>query len=175
MLIFIFITIALIIAVILIVAMVMPKTTIITSQTQIDCPRDKVFNYIKFLGNQKNYNKWVMADPNVKMTYTGTDGTVGFTSAWLSQDSSVGQGEQEIIKIYEGEGYEAELRFEKPFKGISYSKTMIETIDSNKSLVTTTFTSNAPFPMNLLSYFMKDMLLKDMNENGANLKKILEG
>ncbi len=36
-----------------------------------------------------------MMDPNVKLIYTGTDGTVGFKSAWSSDVKNVGVGEQE--------------------------------------------------------------------------------
>jgi hypothetical protein len=34
-----------------------------------------------------------MMDPNAKMEYKGTDGTVGFISAWDSKIKYVGKGE----------------------------------------------------------------------------------
>ncbi|MEJ0081979.1 MAG: hypothetical protein WDM78_13755 [Puia sp.] len=41
-----------------------------------------VFDFLKLLGNQIYYNKWVMMDPNVKRTSKGVDGTAGFISYW---------------------------------------------------------------------------------------------
>ena len=51
-------------------------------------------------------------DPDMKKTYRGTDGTVGFVSAWDSEKDDVGKGEQEIIKITDGERIDYELRFQ---------------------------------------------------------------
>jgi len=146
----------------------------ISSEIIINRSQADVFNYIKHIKNQEHYSKWVMADPNSKITYTGIDGTVGFKSAWNSQMKNVGVGEQEITKITEGVGYDVILRFEKPFKGISYANTITESLSENQTKLTTTFSSTTPFPMNLMSAMMKNMLLKDMNENSSNLKKLLE-
>jgi hypothetical protein len=66
-----------IIALILIAAAFMKKEYSISASIIIDKPQVEVFNYIKFLKNQEKYSKWVMADPNVMMTYTGKDGEVG--------------------------------------------------------------------------------------------------
>jgi hypothetical protein len=87
---------------------------------------------------------------------------------------NVGVGEQEITKITDGVGYNVILRFEKPFKGISYANATTQKLEDNQTKVITTFSSTTPFPMNLMSAMMKNMLLKDMNENSSNLKKVLE-
>ena len=39
------------------------------------------------------YSKWVMTDPNKRMTYTGTDGTEGFAAAWDSNIKQAGKGD----------------------------------------------------------------------------------
>ena len=115
-----------------------------------------------------------MADPNAKLTYSGEDGKPGFIAAWESNMKNVGVGEQEVIKVEEGIGYEVEIRFKKPFEGTSYASTKTEAIGDNQTLVTTTFNSTTPFPMNIMSALMKNMLKKDMDETGRNLKKVLE-
>ncbi len=163
-----------IIALLLIAAAIMKKEMSITSEVIINRSQADVFNYIKHIKNQEYYSKWVMADPNSKITYTGIDGTVGFKAAWNSKMKNVGVGEQEITKITDGFGYDVILRFEKPFKGISYANASTEALSSNQTKVITTFSSTTPFPMNLMSTMMKGMLLKDMNENSENLKKVLE-
>lgn len=167
-------TIASIVATLLFIAAIMKKEMSLSSEVIINRSQTDVFNYIKHIKNQENYSKWVMADPNSKITYTGIDGTVGFKAAWNSQMKNVGVGEQEITKITEGVAYDVILRFEKPFKGISYANASTEALSANQTKVITTFSSTTPFPMNLMSAMMKGMLLQDMNENSANLKKVLE-
>lgn len=159
---------------IVLLGLIMPKQYSIAADIEIAVPSDVVFDFVKQLRNQEQYSKWVMADPNVKMTYTGTDGTVGFKAAWVSDDKNVGVGEQEIIKIEDGKRYDVEIRFEKPFKGTSYAHTTTEALPGNKTRVTTTFNTTTPFPMNLMVPMMKKMLTKDMNQNARKLKEVLE-
>ncbi|MBK8368132.1 MAG: SRPBCC family protein [Bacteroidetes bacterium] len=174
MLLIILYTIASIVGAFLFIALITKREMSLTSEVIINRSQADVFNYIKHIKNQEYYSKWVMADPNSKITYTGVDGTVGFKAAWNSEMKNVGVGEQEITKITDGVGYDVILRFEKPFKGISYANARTEALSANQTKVITTFSSTTPFPMNLMSAMMKGMLLKDMNENSANLKKVLE-
>jgi hypothetical protein len=60
-------------------------------------------------------------DPNMKTEFRGSDGTEGFISAWESDNKNVGQGEQEILKIVNGERVDYEIRFIKPFKSTSWA------------------------------------------------------
>ena len=163
-----------IIALLLLAAAIMKKEVSISSEIIINRSQADIFNYIKYLKNQEKYSKWVMLDPNCKILYTGTDGTIGSKAAWNSEVKNVGVGEQEIINITEGVGYEVEIRFEKPFKGTSYAKHTTQPISENQTKFTSTFSSTTPFPMNLMSAMLKNMLLKDMNETSSNLKKVLE-
>lgn len=162
------------IALVLIIALLMPKKSQLSSEIVINKPKSEVFDFIIHMRNQEKYSKWVMADPNAKLVYKGEDGKVGFISEWKSENKNVGEGAQELIKIEDGEYYEIELRFEKPFKGISYSKTITQTVAQNQTKVVTTFSSTTPYPMNIMLPMLKNMLLKDMNETATNLKKILE-
>lgn len=157
----------------LLAASMMEKEYSLSSSIIINRPQNVVFDYVKHLKSQERYSKWVMADPNVKLTYTGTDGTVGFRAAWESADKNVGVGEQEIMSIQEGIGYDAQIRFEKPFKGISTANVTTEAVSSNQTKVTTTFNSKTPFPMNLMVPMIKKMLQKDMDTNSENLKRVL--
>ena len=168
------IIIIILVGLILLAASMMEKEYSLSSSILINRPQNVVFDYVKHLKNQERYSKWVMADPNVKLTYTGTDGTVGFRAAWESADKNVGVGEQEIMSIQEGIGYDAEIRFEKPFKGVSTANVTTEAMSSNQTKVTTTFNSKTPFPMNIMVPMIKKMLQKDMDMNSENLKRVLE-
>lgn len=91
-----------------------------------------VYNYIKLQRNQEQYSKWVMADPSMKKEFKGTDGEIGFVYAWDSKDKNVGKGEQEIIKLVDGEWVDAEIRFIKPFEGIATTSMTIEPVSENQ-------------------------------------------
>ena len=173
MTVFLFIAMMLTTAVIVTVGLVSPKKAmVITSEIVIDKSKDVVFQYVKLLRNQEKYNKWLMEDPNTKMDYRGTDGCVGFIAAWQSKSKS-GDGQQQIISINEGESYEAELRF-KNHSNITRVKTAVEPISENKTQLTTTLSSTPIFPKSLMAPMMKKMIQKDLNENSANLKRVLE-
>jgi uncharacterized protein YndB with AHSA1/START domain len=155
-------------------AAIMPKTLTISAEVIIEKPSTEVFNFVKLIRNQEQYSVWVMADPDIKITYSGTDGTVGFISSWTSENKNVGVGAQEIKAIKEGERYDVELRFEKPFKATNQAYTTTTPVGENRTKVTTVFMGSNPFPMNLMIPMVKGMLLKDMNKNFANLKAVLE-
>ena len=163
-----------VIAVIFLVAAIVPKNFTISSEIIIEKPHHEVFNYVKHLRNQEKYSVWVMADPNINIEYLGTDGTVGFISSWRSENKNVGIGAQEIKAIKEGERYDVELRFEKPFKATNQAYTTTTPVDGNRTKVTTVFTARNAIPMNLMSFMIRKMLLRDMNQNMTNLKSILE-
>lgn len=163
-----------IVAVLLIIALFIPKDYTVSVSTNINKPQQEVFDYVKMIENQKNYSIWVMEDPNAKMEYKGTDGTVGFISAWDSQNKNVGKGEQQITNVIEGERIDVDLRFERPFKGEAKAATIVKAVSENESQVINEFYGHSPYPMNLMSVMAKGMLKDAMSTNMNNLKNILE-
>ena len=155
-------------------ALILPKEFVIISEIVIDRPLDEVFDYVIQLKNQEKYSKWVMADPQVKLDYRGTDGTVGFVAAWKSELKNVGVGEQEITRILEDQGYDVEIRFEKPFKAVNHASVRLKALSDYQTEVSTTFTATSNYPMNIMTAMMKNMLLRDMDENSTRLKQVLE-
>src|SRR5438552_3341682 len=91
------IVVVILIAIPLIVAAFTKKDYAVKREVTINRPTTEVFEYIKLLRNQENYNTWTMQDPQVKREYRGTDGTVGSGVSWESE--KVGTGEQEIVAI----------------------------------------------------------------------------
>jgi uncharacterized protein YndB with AHSA1/START domain len=168
--------IAAIIALALIVAAFTKKDYAVVREITINKPKQEVFDYVKFLKNQDNYSKWAMMDPNMKKTYTGTDGTVGFVSAWDSQEKNVGAGEQEIKGITNGERIDFELRFKRPFEATDYAYMTTEDAGNNQTKVKWGFNGKMKYPMNLmlLCMDMDKMLGKDLDTGLSNLKSILE-
>ena len=165
-----------IIAIPLITALFVPKDYEVSRQIQIDKPKQEVFEYIKHLKNQDNYSKWASMDPDMKKTYTGTDGEVGFVSAWESDNPDVGKGEQEILKIVPGERVDFELRFIEPFEAKDHAYMITKKVDENTTSVKWGFDGHMNYPMNLMLLFMdfEEMLGDDLTTGLLNLKKELE-
>jgi len=166
--------IVIVIAIPFIVALFIKKEYRVQRELTINTSNDIVYNYVKYLKNQENYSKWVMTDPVMKKDLRGTDGTVGFIYAWDSNNKEVGKGEQEITQLSEGREVDAEVRFEKPFKGIAQTKMTTESLGGNQTKVSWGMEGKSKYPMNFMNLFMDNMLGKDLDISLNNLKNILE-
>ncbi|GAB1404467.1 hypothetical protein MASR1M74_16460 [Lentimicrobium sp.] len=170
------IVVGILIAIPLIVALFVKKEYAVEKEIVISKPKAEVFEYIKFLQNQDNFSKWATIDPNMKKSYRGTDGTVGFVSHWESDNEEVGWGEQEIKKITEGERIDFELRFIKPFEATEPAFMSTETVSDNQTKVKWGFSGHMDYPMNLMLLFMdfEKMIGDDLQTGLTKLKSELE-
>ena len=164
------------IALLLIVALFVGKEYAVEREVIIAKPKSEVFAYVKMIKNQNNYSVWNQKDPDSKMEYKGTDGTVGFVASWDSQMKDVGAGEQEIKKLVEGERLDMELRFKKPFEATDNAYMVTEDAGSNQTKVKWGFNGKMPYPMNLmlLCMNMDKMLGNDLLSGLNNLKGVME-
>ena len=171
----IFLVIAALVALILLVALFSKKGYAIQREITINRPVQAVFDYLKHIKNQDYFSKWVMMDPNLKKSFRGTDGTVGFVYAWEG-NKKAGKGEQEIKGIKEGERLDLEVRFEKPFEGIAQTPFTTVPANDHETKVTWSTSSTMKYPMNIMLLLMNmdKMLGKDMDESLLLLKNILE-
>lgn len=168
--------IAIVIAIPLIIALFVKTEYAVQKEITINKPKQLVFDYIVLLKNQDYFSKWANMDPHMKKTYTGTDGTVGFISAWESTNEEVGTGEQEIKKITEGERIDFELRFIKPFEATESAFMTTESISENETKVVWGFNGHMPYPMNIMMLFMniEEMIGGDLQTGLENLKAELD-
>lgn len=162
-----------VVVVALIAAGVLPKKMNLESEIIINKPISEVYEFVKIIENQKYYSKWVMLDPNVKVSYMGNDGTVGAYSSWESDMDEVGIGQQEIISMEENKRIDYELRFKVPFEATDTAFTTFEAIDSSHTKVTNGFRSKMPFPMNLMMPLVEKMLKEDIDGNMRRLDSVL--
>lgn len=159
---------------ILLLVLFLPTDLNLERNILINKSKDEVFAYLKSLKNQDNWSTWNLKDPNMKKKFKGTDCTIGFVAAWDSTDKNVGKGEQEIIKITEGERMDFELRFEKPMKATNNAFLTMKNSGNNSTTVSWGFSGVSKRPMNVMSWLMKGMITKSFDEGLSNLKKILE-
>lgn len=148
----------------------------VTREITINKSNQEVFDYIKYLKNQNNFSVWAKMDPNMKKTYKGTDGKIGFISAWDSKNENVGKGEQELVKINEGKRLDFELRFKEPFEANDHVYMTTTKISESKTKVVWGFNGEMNYPMNIMCLFMDmdEMLGKDLSKGLENLKVVLE-
>ena len=163
------------VAFILVAAFIVDNEYRVERSVIIDQPKEVVFDYVRSLKNQDNYSAWAAMDPDMKQEFRGTDGTVGFVSAWEG-NSDVGKGEQEIVNIVEGERIDYELRFIEPFEGKADAYMITEPAAQGQTMVIWGFESQMPRPMNLMLLFMdmENLIGADYEAGLANLKAILE-
>ncbi|MFH6604259.1 SRPBCC family protein [Maribacter algicola] len=164
-----------VVALVVFLALIAPKTYDVSRSIEIESPKNEVFDYLKYLKNMDEWSPWAQKDPNMKKKFTGTDGEVGAISYW-NGNKDVGEGEQEITKIVNGDRIESELRFLKPWKSTSDCYTKVENSGVSATKVTWGFTGKNKFPMNIMALFMSmdKMVGKDFEEGLATLKATLE-
>ncbi|RYZ97659.1 MAG: polyketide cyclase [Sphingobacteriaceae bacterium] len=170
------IAVAVIIAVVLITALFVKKDYAVEREVIINKPKEQVYDYVKYLKNQNNFSKWAQMDPVMHKEFRGTDGTVGFVSAWSSDSSDVGKGEQEIKKIVPGERIDYEIRFIEPFASVAPAHITFEAPSAGETKVKWGFEGHMPYPMNIMQLFMnmEEMIGGDLQIGLNNLKNILE-
>jgi uncharacterized protein YndB with AHSA1/START domain len=163
------------VALLLIIALFVKKDYAVEREITINKPKQEVFAYVKSLRNQNSFSKWGSMDPNMKTSYTGTDGTVGSVSAWQG-NSDVGTGEQEIKKITEGERIDFELRFKDPIEVTNYAYMTTEAVSNKQTKVKWAFNGKTPYPFNLMCLVMDmdQMIGGDLEVGLSNLKKQME-
>ena len=162
-----------IIILLLIIALFMKKEHYVKREIIINAPRQKVFNYVKLLKNQDEFNKHAMAGPDRKREFRGTDGTIGYIYAW-SGDKNAGVGEKEIKNIIEGKRIEMEIRFVKPMRAVASIVMETESLTNGQTKVSWSNAGILKYPFNILIPMMEKHVVKDMDSSLSTLKNILE-
>lgn len=167
-----------ILAVVAVGAMVALGPTAFRSEREvvINKPKAEVFAYVKQIRNQNQWGPRFKKDPGMKQEDRGTDGEPGFVTHWTSRSEEVGEGEQEITRVVDGERVDTELRFIRPFESKADAYIVTETVNENQTRVKWGFTGDMPRPMNvfLILTDIDAMVGKDFEEGLNSLKVILE-
>ena len=114
-------------------------------------------------------NEWspfIEGDPNMQITYGGTEGQVGSSSAWKSKE--MGEGSQTITKLT-SDRVETELNFKEPMEG--HATSYFQTTPEGKTVKATWgMQGRNPYPFNIMCLFMDNMIGKDYEKGLAKLK-----
>src|SRR5690606_7397589 len=139
--------------VILILSLIAPKQFDISRSLVIDRPKSQVFEALRSLKRQNQWSPWALRDPHMESSFSGVDGQVGATNYWRG-NKKVGEGEQEITRIIDGERIETELRFLKPFKSTSKARLTVEEVGPDSTKVEGGFSGTYKFPMGIMALIM---------------------
>ena len=170
---FLIVVIALVVLIVLL-GIIAPSKYDISREIVVDKPVPEVFGYLRSLKKQDSWSPWSEKDPNMKKSFSGTDGEVGCISSW-SGNKEVGAGEHEIKRIVENERIDSELRFLKPFK--STSNAYLKVAEEGKGTrVTWGFSGKNVFPFSIMMLFMnmEKQVGKDFEYGLQRLKSNLE-
>jgi hypothetical protein len=164
------------IALVLIIAAFSKKDFAVERTITVNKPLPETYDFLTSLQKQNQWSKWTQLDPDMKVTYIGTDKTVGFISRWESLHKQVGEGEQEIMKLIPNQRIENELRFMKPMKSVANAYFTVEEEGENHTRVAWGFTSRTPWPFNafMLFFNMENAIGKDFEEGLGNMKRMIE-
>ncbi len=170
------ITLVIIIAMPLIIALFIDQETKIEREIVIDKPKQEVFDYLRNLKNQPEYSKWAQMDLYAKRTFTGENGQVGSKYAWASDSANVGQGEQIITGISEGNRIDYELHFIAPMESRDKTYFIFEEVTSSQTKVLWGYEGKMNYPMNLmkLAFDFEEMLGGDFEYGLKKAKDLIE-
>jgi len=156
-------TILLILAVIIIApfiaAIFLTKNYSIEREIIINRPKQEVFDYIKFLKNKEKWSIWGTTDPNMKTAFSGTDGTIGFTYNWESDNKKVGKGKRKITKIIDGE-YLEYTEWDFRYAGNPHAQCywITEAISDNATRIKWRYAGRLNYPLNLMILFFEKLM-----------------
>ena len=96
-----------VVVVVIVLAAIAPKSYHVHRSITIQSPVNQVFEVIKSLKKHDSWSPWSQKDPNMKKSFTGTDGEPGCIMSWEG-NKDVGTGEHEITRIVENELVDSE-------------------------------------------------------------------
>src|SRR5215467_10163754 len=168
------IIIAVIIVIVLILSLISPTAIHVERSASIVAPKSLVYENVSRFENIKKWMPWADYDSTMKVTISGTDGTVGATYSWVGNDK-VGQGSQTIQQLVPDDRVDMDVHFIKPYD--SHAQAYYQLSDSSGATkVIWAINSNMPRPWNAMGLFMNmdKMIGADFERGLVKLKKMSE-
>lgn len=167
------IVIAVLVVIVVVLGLIAPNEYSFKRSTVINAPADVIYNNVRLYSNFDKWEPWSKYDEGKnKVTFEGTDGTVGAKRSW--KGDKTGSGSMTIVDLQENKSVVWNLFF-GPFK------------DPNKVTVTITpaeggqqvewgINGRSPFPFNGLGLFysMEKAMGKDFEDGLTGLKTLSE-
>lgn len=147
---------------------------IVSRTASMKAPATKVFSQVNDFHNWPEWSPWAKLDPDMKITYSGSESGEGAISAWSGNDE-VGEGKQTIIESRSDSLIKMDLEFIRPFPSTSVAEFEFKE-DQGRTAVTWKMIGKKNFLMKAMGLVMDcDSMLGGQFEKGlANLKGVVE-
>lgn len=155
-----------------IVGLIAPHNVVVEEFVIVNAPAEKVFAQINLWSNFKQWSPWNELDPNMEITIEGEDGTVGSVYKWKG-NKDAGSGYLKKTLVTPNSKIEYDLHFTEPWKSENTGYMKMEA-ESNGYKVSWGFATYAPFPQNVMMFFMKGYIANDFKKGLNKLKEISE-
>jgi hypothetical protein len=141
----------------------------------INASLDKVWGKMNSLHAINQWNPWMGIDPNMKLQYSGTDGTPGASFSWDSPVKNVGAGGQTILSVKDRSLVATRVDFLRPFKSTGYANFDVEA-ERSETRVTWSINSKMPYPINIVKLFggIQRNMGRDFSKGLNKLKAMCE-
>lgn len=139
----------------------------------INAPAEKVFPYLSDFRKGSAWSPYERMDPNMKKTYSGTDGAVGSMMDFESDEA--GSGRLEMLKIVPNELVEIRLTMTKPFKADNLVRYTLAP-EGAGTRFTWSMSGDGGFLGKLISTLIdcKVMVIGEFDKGIENLKNVVE-
>lgn len=156
----------------LIASLVLPKEMNVHVEETIEAPIDVVWDHMNSFEKSDKWSAWYDADPDMKVTFAGEQGTVGSSFSWSGEE--VGSGTQTLTAI-DAENHTMETTVTHDWGG-GVNKTTLEDLGDGKVKVTSDYHEDLGIPSNLFTALFdgEGMLTKTETKAFSNLKTLAE-
>lgn len=161
----IFITVAVLLAVFVVIVAFRPEHFSVTRNASMPFPAEVVFKHVNDLHLWQEWSPWAKLDPNAKNSFTGAPSGAGASMAW-SGNNKVGQGRMTITDSQPARLVRFRLEFLKPFKATNTAEfTFVP--QGGGTLVTWSMSGRNNFMGKLFGLFINcDKMCGDQFEKG---------
>ena len=140
----------------------------------IQAPPEKIFPYLSDFKKGGQWSPYEQMDPNMKKTYTGTDGQVGAVMEF-DGNKDAGSGKLEILNIIPNQSVDIKLTMIKPF----HAENLIQytlTPEAGETRFTWAMSGDGGFMGKLINVFIdcEAMVAGQFSVGIENLQKVVE-
>lgn len=156
---------------IMVVSAFLPKEVRILVSTEINLPAYKVYHSLVNFSDYEKWNPWLSKDSTAKMDITRTDGIIGSSYTWTSENS--GSGKMVLDSVVANK----QIWFTLSFDGMNQSPLVWHELSEQdgKTNLGWGFYQEASYPVGrIFMALMKGKLTADYELGLANLKALLE-